>query len=165
MDNPWKSAFFTLMSILILFSIAGVAYLLGKYGILSPLNPTNSVQVEQDGNLQEDVSEQTERVVATPKPTADDSQLIKQAVYTKTGLDETEAEVTISKNTGKFATGGIKEFGAVGGAYFLAAKIETGWVAVYDGQATPECSLIEPYNFPADMVPECLGTSGDLVPR
>jgi hypothetical protein len=102
---------------------------------------------------------------ATPTPTINESELIKQAVFKKTGLNETQAEVNINKNTGEFATGNIKEFEAVGGAYWLAAKTEDGWVCVYDGQAQPTCTQIAPYNFPKDMVPECLDKNGKVVKR
>jgi len=100
-----------------------------------------------------------------PTPTINESELIKKAVFKKTGLNETQAEVSINKNTGEFATGNIKEFEAVGGAYWLAAKTEGGWVAVYDGQAQPTCEQIAPYNFPKDMVPECLDKNGKVVKR
>jgi len=102
---------------------------------------------------------------AAPTPTVDESGLIKQAVFKKTGLDATQAEVSINKNTGQHATGNIKEFEAVGGAYWLAAKTTEGWVCVYDGQSQPTCEQIAPYNFPKDMVPECLDETGKVVKR
>lgn len=104
-------------------------------------------------------------VSPSPTPTVDETELIKQAVFRKTGLDETEAEVTISINTGTHAKGNIKEFEAVGGAYWLAAKTSEGWVCVYDGQAHPSCSQIDPYDFPVELVPECLSETGTVVSR
>lgn len=101
----------------------------------------------------------------TPTPNVDESELIKEAIFKKTGLDATKAEVTINKNTDQYATGNIKEFEAVGGAYWLAAKTDEGWVGVYDGQAQPTCEQIEVYNFPKDMVPECLDENGEVVER
>ncbi|MFH0942630.1 MAG: hypothetical protein V1810_00465, partial [Candidatus Beckwithbacteria bacterium] len=95
----------------------------------------------------------------------DETELIKQAIYDLTGLTAAKAEVTISKQIGNFATGGIKEYEAVGGAYWLAAKTNSGWVGVYDGQSQPECSQIETYDFPAEMVPECLNSLGQVVSR
>jgi len=61
---------------------------------------------------------------AAPTPTVDESGLIKQAVFKKT-------EASINKNTGQHATGNIKEFEAVGGAYWLAAKTDDGWGLVF----------------------------------
>jgi len=101
----------------------------------------------------------------TPIPSIDESELIKQAVFKKTGLTASQAEVTINKNTGEYATGNIKEFEAVGGAYWLAAKTDDGWIGVYDGQSQPTCVQIAPYNFPKDMVPECLDKNGKVVKR
>ncbi|MFH0942613.1 MAG: hypothetical protein V1810_00375, partial [Candidatus Beckwithbacteria bacterium] len=40
----------------------------------------------------------------------DETELIKQAIYDLTGLTAAKAEVTISKQIGNFATGGIKEY-------------------------------------------------------
>lgn len=102
---------------------------------------------------------------SSPTPTADESALIKQSVYAKTGLSPSQAEVTITQNTGTHAKGNIKEFDAVGGAYWLAAKTASGWVVVYDGQSTPSCNQVNPYNFPASMVPECLNPAGKLITR
>ena len=48
---------------------------------------------------------------------------------------------------------------------FLAAQDEGEWVIVYDGQAMPPCRDIEAYQFPIDMVPECLDESDSLVVR
>lgn len=106
-----------------------------------------------------------EIVTKIPQPTVDESALIKQAVYKETGLDATKAEVTINQNTGTHAKGNIKEFEAVGGAYWLAAKTDAGWICVYDGQSHPTCEQIAPYNFPKDMVPECLDKNNKVITR
>jgi hypothetical protein len=106
-----------------------------------------------------------EIVTEVPQPTVDESALIKQAVYKKTGLDAVKAEVTINQNTGTHAKGNIKEFEAVGGAYWLAAKTDAGWICAYDGQSHPSCEQIAPYNFPKDMVPECLDKDNKVVAR
>ncbi len=110
-------------------------------------------------------SAETVTVSPSPSPTVDETQLIEEAVFKLTGLDPTKAEVTINNHTGQFATGGIKELEAVGGAYWLAAKVAKNWVGVYAGQAQPKCSEISPYNFPKDMVPECLDNSNNVVNR
>lgn len=53
--------------------------------------------------------------------------------------------------------------GLLPGGYFLAAREGENWVIIYDGQATPECESVAPYDFPTDMVPECLDAVGNLV--
>jgi len=107
--------------------------------------------------------------VVSPSPivetVVDETELIKQAVYERTGLTPEQAEISVNRRIASHATGTIKEFEAVGGAYWLAAKTAEGWVGVYDGQAQPECVEIETYVFPVDMVPECLNSSGNVVAR
>ncbi len=101
----------------------------------------------------------------SPIPSVDESDLIKQAVYAKTGLDKTKAEVTINTHTASHAKGNVKEFDAVGGAYWLATKTADHWLVVYDGQSTPLCSQIDPYSFPTSMASECLNSAGKLITR
>jgi len=148
---------------IIVISLLALAFFLGmKYRqipdevVPTPTPEVNNIPTPQPTPTPEEM---------TPTPTIDESELIKQAVFKKTGLDATKAEVTINKNTGQYATGNIKEFEAVGGAYWLAAKTDAGWVGIYDGQAQPTCEQIDNYNFPKDMVPECLDENGEVVER
>ena len=101
----------------------------------------------------------------TGSPTTDDAAAIKIAVSKKLGKTEGELEIQISKQTSKHAKGFISAKDETGGGYWLAAKTDSGWVIVYDGQATPNCGQVDPYEFPTDMVPECMDTSGDVVKR
>jgi len=153
MNNSWKISFFTLLALLIIGVNAFVWFFWGK-GMFPQIKNTPT-STPSPAVIQK----------TTPTPTVDESELIKQAVFKKTGLNETQAEVSINKNTGEFATGNIKEFEAVGGAYWLAAKTEDGWICIYDGQAQPTCIQIDPYSFPKDMVPECLDKNGKVVKR
>lgn len=109
----------------------------------------------------------TPAVSAAPAASAevDETELIKQAVYERTGLTPDQAEISITNRIASHAKGTIKEYEAVGGAYWLAAKSDAGWIGVYDGQSQPDCVDIETYAFPADMVPECLNASGMVVSR
>lgn len=95
----------------------------------------------------------------------DDTAAIKQAVSQKLGQDENSLEISISQKTEVHAKGTVREKEAVGGGYFLAAKTDTGWVVVYDGQSQPPCSQINAYNFPKTFVPECLDLSGKVITR
>ena len=153
----WKIGFFILLGAVLIGANIFAWYFLvkSKAPALTPTpisSPTPTVTIKPT-------------VAPTPTPTVDETSLIKKAIFKLTGLDATRAEVTINKNTGKHATGNIKEFEAVGGAYWIAAKTTEGWVGVYAGQATPKCSEIAPYNFPKDMVPECLDAANKLIKR
>lgn len=151
----WKIGFFGLLALLVILLniLAWYFFVRGRLGEPIP-SPTPSP-----------TSLLTPTAFMSPSPTTDETSLIKQAVFAKTGLDETKAEVTINRNTGTHAKGNIKEFEAVGGAYWLAAKTGSGWICVYDGQSHPTCAQIAPYDFPRDIVPECLDERGNVVRR
>jgi len=154
-QNGWKIGFFTLLALLIIGANVFVWLFWGK-GITLEINPTPTLSPTATIKVEPTV---------TPTPIIDETEAIKEAVFNKTGLTENEALVTINENTGQFAKGGIKEYEAVGGAYWIAAKTNEGWVCVYDGQSQPTCEQIAPYNFPTDMVPECLDENGKVVER
>lgn len=163
-----KTSLITLIVIAVLVLLTGgglVAYRLGRseqnITSIAP-SPTLTSSVALSPSVSPTV---LPLPILTPTPTVDETSLIKQAVFAKTGLDGTRAEVTITQNTGQHAKGNIREFEAVGGGYWLAAKADGNWVAVYDGQANPTCAQIAPYDFPTSMVPECLNASGSVVTR
>ena len=105
-------------------------------------------------------------LTTTPLPTADDLSAIREALAIKLGISASNLDVSISKNTTEYVKGNVKEkTSQTGGGYYLAAKVEGKWVIVYDGQSTPTCKQLESYNFPKDMVPECLNPSGNVITR
>ncbi len=153
--NIWKTAFLALFIFVLLGAVGVVAYFLGAKklslpGKVAAPTPTTSLQPS---------------LSPIPSPTQNETDLIKAAIYALTGLDETKVTVTITQNTDTHAKGGIREYGAVGGAYWIAAKSDGEWVGVYSGQAHPTCNEITPYDFPTDMVPECLDADGNVVIR
>ena len=159
MNNNWKIGFFTLLALLIIGANVFVWFFWGKNTLPeknTQITPTPTPEITTNLN---------------PTPTMeitspDEEALIRAAIYKKSGTKESEYLITISKNTGQFATGGIKpRQEGVGGAYWLAAKTGNNWIGVYDGQAQPECEQINLYNFPKDMVPECMGKNGEVVTR
>lgn len=95
-----------------------------------------------------------------------DLELIKKALVAKTGISIEMIDVSITKPADNFVKGLVGTKGEeTGGGYFLAVKDKGNWYIVYDGQATPNCVAVNPFNFPADMVSECLDASGNLVKR
>ena len=65
------------------------------------------------------------------------------------------AEISINIVEDEHVSGGVKFAGEISGGWFLGAKDEGKWIIVADGNGTVMCSEIEPYNFSAEMVPEC----------
>ncbi len=101
----------------------------------------------------------------TTKP-EDDEALIKKALVAKTGIAENIIDVTVSTKVANFAKGFVGAKGEeVGGGYFLAVKVDGTWIIAFDGQSTPNCTAVDPYNFPASLVPECLNGAGNPVTR
>lgn len=158
MKNNWKIAFFTLLALILIGGNVFVWFFWGK-NLLSEKQETPTPKPEVTVKL---IPTPTEKIISP----AEEEALIRKAVYEKSGTKESEYLITINKNTGQHATGGIKPRQEdVGGAYWLAAKTDEGWIGIYDGQSQPECEIINLYNFPKDMVTECVDKNGKVVKR
>lgn len=101
-------------------------------------------------------------------PTIDETDLlktvIKQALVAEHGSTANELTITVSKIQGNFAQGGASASG--GGGMWLAAKVNGNWKLVWDGNGTISCQDVNPYNFPASLVPECYDElTGKMVTR
>jgi hypothetical protein len=146
----WKIGFILLFMIL----LVGVAYFAYSYG----RGKTEEGQTK--------TSDLTATISPSQEVGINEEGAVKEAVYRKFGSDATKLVVIVSEVTDGFAKGGVREVSSeVGGGYFIAAKTEGSWVVVYDGQAQPTCNQIAPYNFPKEMVPECLDSKGGVVKR
>jgi Zn-dependent protease with chaperone function len=89
-------------------------------------------------------------------PEEDVIEALQVAFAQKYSKSASEVTVTMSKLEAAYASGGVR-FGpeTVGGGWFLAAKRDGSWKVVADGNGVVLCSLVEPYDFPTSMVPEC----------
>lgn len=100
--------------------------------------------------------------------TALDSALIKEALVKKHNWNINEIEVTVSKNDGIYASGGVEEKNSqVGGGYFFAVKDAGIWKIVADGNGTIDCENLVPYpDYPISLIPECYNMkTGKTVKR
>lgn len=142
----WKVGFIILF-IVVVGVVAFLAYSYGK-GKLS-LSTTKDQELTATATPTASVESETQKIIA--------------AVYAKKGFKKSEYTVSVSKIEGNYAIGGIKPtVEDVGGAYFLAAKVNGVWTLIHDGQASPFCSALTGLNFPKDMVPECLNAQGGV---
>jgi len=80
---------------------------------------------------------------------------IKAAFAEKYNRSIDEVDLSIDNNTGTHANGLVKFTGEIGGGWWLAYNLPTGWKIVADGNGSVLCNDIEGYDFPTDMVPEC----------
>jgi hypothetical protein len=118
--------------------------------------PVSSPSVQPEESLVPVSSPEEEPGEETVPQTKSDLELLKEAFAAKYSHPVSETEVTISSQTGPYASGGIHFAGQMGGGWFLAYKQADGtWIIVADGNGTVPCEAIEPYNFPVAMVPEC----------
>ncbi len=102
---------------------------------------------------------------AVALPEAADEELIKQAMAAKHSRAVEETIINISKKDDSHAWGSVKFAGELAGGWFLAAKNSGVWIIVDDGNGTISCELIAPYDFPSEMVPECVDMDGNLIAR
>jgi hypothetical protein len=99
-----------------------------------------------------------EEPCVVPTVSENTAELIKQALIKKNNwTNGDDLIVSISKNDGTYASGGVKEKNAeAGGGYFFAAKVAGVWKIVADGNGTISCESLAPYpDYPISMIPEC----------
>lgn len=157
-ETKWKTAFFVLLFIVLAIILAVTTFLIGK----------NQAPAKEDNDSDQSLNVPPQPTVLPtliPTPTIDEKSAITQAIYIFTDLTEEEADITFNEIRESHAKGLIKEKEAVSGAYWLAAKTPEGWIGVYDGQATPECAIVDLHDFPSDLVPECMDEEMELVTR
>lgn len=117
-------------------------------------NPIPSVTVEP-----------TISIIPTPTVEEEGALLQLQKAFAKKYNKElSEVLMTISQKDDTHASGSIKFLGETSGGWFLAYKtITDGWIIVQDGNGTISCETIAPYDFPQEMVSECVDANNNLV--
>src|SRR5690242_10491293 len=94
---------------------------------------------------------------AEKAPEKSTKQAITELLTTKLGSPTRGLVVEVTTDTGAFAKGTFNVPEAGGGIWF-AAKTTKGWSLASAGNGIVSCQDIETYNFPKDMVPQCLDT-------
>lgn len=158
-SDKWKLAFLFLLALIIVAANIWTWYFFAKS--------------KSSSDTSEIVKTQTATYPANPlsptgippSPITDETAAIKKAMAEKLGKNENSLDINISKNTGQYAKGTVKEKAETGGGYFLSVKKGGKWIIVYDGQSQPPCKDMEAYNFPKDLAPECLSDKGQVVKR
>jgi len=72
-------------------------------------------------------------------------------------------EVTVNSNDDDFASGSVRFTDSIGGGGWFAANADDGWVIAWDGNGTIGCAEIEPYDFPASIIPECWDDENQVI--
>lgn len=155
--NRWKVAFFSLLAILVIIVNITVWFLLFKKKSVEPqvsLPPTPTLAPSP---------------ATPPKPILNQEQ-IKQSLLVKTGIPQDYLSFSVGKTQeveGRLLiSGGVKDARSeVGGAGFFAVCEIDNCFVVYTGQGVPECSAINPYNFPKSWADYCLDATGKTIKR
>lgn len=81
---------------------------------------------------------------------------IKKLFVTKYKADIKNVNVTIWQEAPLHVRGGIKIGNAEEGGMFLAAKVNGVWTLVFDGNGALSCSAVSQYDFPSEMISDCV---------
>ena len=142
--------------LIVLMTLAIVAIVAGG-GILlwSMKSGFPSAEPTPTPTLAPEVTPTAEVTVPVEEEGKTDLEQIRELFADKYSKPLGDVDVNISENTGTHASGGVRFEGEMGGGMWLAYNDGEEWILVYDGHGTIPCSSVDPYDFPADMVPEC----------
>lgn len=146
-----KTIFILTAAIIILAAGIGAYFVLQDFD----LEQNNQENKNQESNL---ITGQTDEYV--PENMALNlEQEIEKLFIEKYNLEDGGYKINISQNTESHARGGITFLDESGqpaeGGLFLAAKTESGWQLVFDGNGAIACSLLREYGFPDEMMSDC----------
>ena len=169
-SHDWKKVGLTVLIILVVAGLIVAAYwflVLNKGSEDSDLTgPVPQVTTKTSTESAEEATKSATPISKKAEETESDAVLLKKVVSEKTGINIDIVIVDVEENTGKHAKGLVTAKGEMmGGGYWLALKTDGKWSVVFDGQNTPECTLVDPSGFPVDMVPECVDVNGNVVTR
>jgi hypothetical protein len=151
-----------LVGLLIIFAFVGGYFFSQKYNFklekkTSEISPTVTPSIEKNligGDLDEygckgsagySWCETKQKCLRMwEEPCLSDEEAIKNALVKKHGWNSDNIIVTVSKNDGQFARGGVKEkLSEVGGGMFLAVKRNGVWEIAFDGNGVPDCTQLK----------------------
>ncbi len=131
----------------------------------SPSDNINS-QANTENNTESANSNSLDNPSKTvPAQGKSDEELIKEALLRKTNIPKSDLEFEIADNTGTIARGTVKNKNEMAGAGWFATKNNNTWTVTYVGQGVPQCSEVNPYNYPISWVDYCINSQGQTVHR
>lgn len=80
-------------------------------------------------------------------------------------MEGKDLKINVDKVEGGFAMGGVTEVegGGVGGAGWMAAKVDGEWMIVWNGNGVINCESVNAVNFPTEWVSECWDGEKNVV--
>jgi hypothetical protein len=113
----------------------------------------NDEVLGSEQQLDEETEINEKPVDYTDEPSVDE--VLTELFSLKYEKPKEEIIIGISESTEKYAMGGVSFKGELAGGWFLAANLDGEWEIVQDGNGSIICQIIEPYDFPGNMVPTC----------
>lgn len=141
--------------LLLILAVGGVYFF--SYSTRPKAVPPQSFEDIEKINIEKTVSPTEEVKEEVEEQQESDLDLIKKALVAKHNWDADNILVTVSKNDGTYASGGVREKSSeVGGGMWFAAKAGGEWKIVYDGNGVILCEYLKDYpDYPVTMLPEC----------
>ena len=102
---------------------------------------------------------------SAPEKTTKDS--ITELIVKKYDLPVNSVNIEVVTDTGMYAKGTVHYSDPDGGGVWFAAKSQKGWELAFEGNGIVSCFIANGYNFPTDMIPQCIDTKNEnnLVAR
>jgi vacuolar-type H+-ATPase subunit I/STV1 len=128
-------------------------------------------EVEEESESEENVEDVEDNVLEEKNVEEDESD--ESVVETLTLLlaqkhkkRVEDIKVTISKREGDYIVGGVVFSDEMSGGLLFAAKTNSAWKIVYDGNGVCSCSDLDLVSFPNTLVKECLDdNTSEVVAR
>ena len=108
--------------------------------------PSDAVDAADQGQAAGRIAEQN----------ADDVEIIKTTLAQQYNLSADDVEIEVETRTPSHMRGTAALPSRDESGLFLAARETGSWTVLYDGTDTVSCEQIEPYNFPKNMVADCV---------
>jgi hypothetical protein len=113
------------------------------------------------------ISDGFRNVVLVGQSAITNETIFKSLLEKKYGVNSVKS-ITSLQSTENFMRGEFDTFASKedldagrdtgGGGIFLAAKVNGEWKIVFDGNGQIECKIFKPYNFPSNMISDCVNS-------
>jgi len=123
-------------------------------------NTQNQFPAKEEPSIEDNLKK-----IPTAKEAEDLVVIFKQLFSDKYSRVIEDINIDINKKDETHVWGSVKFVGEISGGWFLGYKEGGIWIIVQDGNGTISCETIEPYDFSADMVPECVTADGRVMMR
>ena len=108
-----------------------------------------------------------ETATPTPTPVISSADAMKNIFIKKYNWDISKINLSVKKEEGDYASGGVNNTDEPGGAMWFAAKVNGSWQLVFDSNGIITCDALTNYpQYPTTIIPQCFDkTKNEMVKR